>query len=69
MWTLVLISIMFNASEGYDEPFVEAWYEYENMVECFQAREILGGQMTGASGYFPQGTQAICIYKGEKDGA
>jgi hypothetical protein len=39
------------------------------MVECFQAREILGGQMTGASGYFPRGTQAICIYKGEKDGA
>lgn len=68
MWTLVLISIMFNASAGYDEPFVEAWYEYENMVECFQAREILGGQMTGASGHFPQGTQAICIYKGEKDG-
>lgn len=67
MWTLVLINIMLNSSSGYEEPFVESWYEYDNMVECFHARENLGGMLSGVSGHFPHNMQAICIYKGEKD--
>jgi hypothetical protein len=31
------------------------------MPECFWAREQLGKEQSGTSGYFPKGQQALCI--------
>jgi hypothetical protein len=34
---------------------------FENHIECFEAREKLGKEMSGESGYFPVNLQAICM--------
>jgi len=57
MWVLVFIYL-------YDEvPYVEKYGQYTFMNECFQAREALGKELSGRSGYFPSGQQAVCIKK------
>ena len=57
MWVLVFIYL-------YDEiPYVEKYGQYRFMSECFQAREVLGKELSGQSGYFPSGQQAVCIKK------
>lgn len=57
MWVLVFIYL-------YDEvPYVEKYGQYTFMNECFQAREALGKELSGKSGYFPTGQQAVCIKK------
>lgn len=61
VWTLVFINIMFNSSSGYQEPFIEGYWKYNTMIECFQARSVLGFEYTGNPGHFPEGTQAVCI--------
>ena len=66
MWVLVFINLMFNAEAGYDEPVIEAFYEYETMEECFIARELLFLDLGVTDGYPPTGTQAVCINNGEK---
>lgn len=57
MWVLLFVYL-------YDEiPYVEKYGQYRFMNECFQAREKLGLELSGKSGYFPLGQQAICIKK------
>ena len=57
MWVLVFIYL-------YDEiPYVEKYGQYRFMTECFQAREVLGKELSGQSGYFLSGQQAVCIKK------
>jgi len=60
-WTLVFINIMFNVTADYDEPVVEGFWTYNTMIECFHARSQLGQSLSGHPGYFPEGTQAVCI--------
>jgi len=62
MWVLVFINLMLNNDSGYKEPVIEAWYEFETMDECFQARELLIDQLGGSNGWPPKGTQAVCIH-------
>ena len=62
MWALVFVYM-------YDEiPYVELVSNHTNMYECFYAREDLSSDVGKGDGYFEAGQQAICIYKGEKDG-
>jgi len=61
MWFLVFINIMFNAQAGYDEPYIEAYYEFDTMEECFIGRDILLNELGTGTEYFPPGTQAVCI--------
>lgn len=63
IWTLVFINMAINTSSGYDEPFIEGYWSYPTMIECFDARATLGYELTGNAGYFPSGTQAVCIKK------
>lgn len=57
MWVLLFVYM-------YDTiPYVEKYGQYQFMNECFQAREALGKELSGRSGYFPAGQQALCIKK------
>ena len=38
-----------------------------SMEQCFHARELLSERVGGSDGYFPLGTQAMCIRVGEED--
>jgi len=38
-----------------------------SMEECFNARELLSEKVGGSNGYFPLGTQAICVIVSEED--
>jgi|TARA_B100000902_G_scaffold143960_1_gene141403 hypothetical protein len=55
VWVLVFIYFF----EG--DPFTLKHSAYETMPECFWAREQLGKEQSGTSGYFPKGQQALCI--------
>jgi hypothetical protein len=66
MWVLVFINIMFNAEAGYDEPFIEAYYEFDTMEQCFLGRENLLDELGSITEYFPKGTQAVCINNGDR---
>lgn len=55
MWTLVFIYLYAG------EPFAVKYDTYENIIDCFYAREALGKEHTGLAGHFAFGTQAICI--------
>lgn len=64
MWVLVYIFInggavvsAINASGN--------GHKYDNMYECFEAREELGKSLSGRAGYFDVGTQAICVQVGD----
>ena len=61
IWTLVLINIMLSSSSGHHEPLVEGYWTFDTMIECFEARSILGLQISGEHGTFPKGSQAVCI--------
>lgn len=62
MWMLVLVATALTFPSNEVEPRVAAWYGgYTTMVECFQAREKLGYELTGRRGYFPEASQAVCI--------
>ena len=52
---------MLNAYEGEIEPYVEGFWSYNNLFDCFYARDELGKQVSGKAGYFPEGMQAVCI--------
>ncbi|HAI57749.1 MAG TPA: hypothetical protein DCM04_07385 [Saprospirales bacterium] len=61
MWTLVFIYLYSS------EPFVVKYESYPSMYDCFFAREALGEELSGRSGHFPLGQQAVCIQsKGEE---
>jgi|TARA_B100001093_G_scaffold490321_1_gene529256 hypothetical protein len=34
---------------------------FDSMTDCFYAREELGGNLSGSSGHFEVGSQAVCI--------
>ena len=68
MWTLVFINLMFNPVQDTKEPIIEAWYEFDTMEQCFVGREILLDDLDVNTGYFPEGTQAVCI-RSEKTNA
>lgn len=62
MWMLVFVATALTYPSNEVEPRIAAWYGgYTTMSECFFAREKLGYDLTGNHGYFPEGTQAICI--------
>ena len=42
-------------------PYVEKHSVHKDMVECFKARENLGAELSGVSGHFLNGQQAICV--------
>lgn len=66
MWMLVFINIMLVADDTRDkEPFIEAWYNYNNLNECFIARDKLLASLGSTNGFPPLGTQAVCIRYGE----
>lgn len=55
MWVLLFVYL-------YDtHPYVEKYGQYTFMNECFQAREALGLELSGKSGHFPPGQQALCV--------
>lgn len=59
MWVLVYIVL-----EGTNPSAINAYgpgHTFPNMWTCFEAREALGKKVSGNSGYFVPGTQAICI--------
>ena len=53
-------------SEVLSEPFVVKYESYPFMYDCFFAREALGQELSGRSGYFPLGQQAVCIQSKEE---
>ena len=57
LWTLVFIYLYAG------EPFSVKYDAYDNMTDCFFAREKLGEELSGRSGYFLEGSQAVCIYE------
>ena len=57
MWILVFIYLY----EG--EPYTVKYGSHSSIHECFFEREKLGKELSGISGYFPAGSQAICIYE------
>lgn len=62
MWVLVLVNMMYNFDAGYQEPVIEAWYDgYTSMDKCFMARDQLLLDLGVTTGYYPKGTQAICL--------
>lgn len=36
-------------------------YTFDSMIDCFAKREQLASKVGGKSGYYPSGTQAICV--------
>lgn len=57
MWVLLFVYL-------YDEiPYVEKHSQHASMIDCFQAREALGAELSGKPGYFPDGQQALCVKK------
>lgn len=57
MWTLVFI--VFTGGEL--KSTVEG--TYTTMYECFDAREALSYEVGGKDGYYPLGSQAVCVYR------
>jgi hypothetical protein len=61
-WVLVFIVFSLTPNSDVKEARVEGTWEFNNMYDCFLARESLGEQMGGKSnGYFPIDTQGICV--------
>ena len=56
MWVLVYITF---ASGQLDASAIGS---YEKMTQCFFEREKLSTTVGGKDGYFPNGSQAICVY-------
>ena len=64
MWVLVYIFI--NGGEVVSAINASGnGHKYDSMYECFAAREELGKALSGRSGYFDVGTQAICVQVGD----
>jgi len=64
MWVLVYIFINGNAVVSAINATGNG-HKYDSMYECFEAREELGNALSGRSGYFNVGTQAICVQIGD----
>jgi hypothetical protein len=55
-WVLVYITLTFHG-----HPIVEELGRYDSMVECFKAREYKSLELGSEAGYFPVGSQAVCV--------
>ena len=58
-WMLVYILVhgnMISAVNAYGPGFT-----FENMFQCFEAREMLSRDFGGQDGWFPENTQALCM--------
>lgn len=40
--------------------------DFETMYECFEIREQLSFTVGGKEGYYPPGSQAVCVYRDTK---
>jgi len=60
MWTLVYLVFM----GGELESTVVA--DFETMYACFEIREQLSFTVGGKEGYYPPGSQAVCVYRDTK---
>ena len=59
VWTLVYIVL-----QGQDVHAVNAYgpgYTFPDMYECFAARDMLSTDLGMVEGYFPRGSQAVCV--------
>lgn len=59
VWTLVYIVL-----QGKDVYAVNAYgpgHTFPDMYECFAARDMLSTDLGMVEGYFPRGSQAVCI--------
>lgn len=61
MWTLVYLVFIGGELKS------QVGNDYETMYQCFEAREALSFNVGGQEGYFPPGSQAICIFRGGSD--
>ena len=60
-WVLVLIGFLDNGQ------FVAAPDGvFDNMEDCFWAREYMAEQLGGSNGYYPVNTQGICLQVEDK---
>lgn len=57
MWTLVYIVFI----EG--KLLSTVGDSYETMYACFDAREELAISLGSSNGFFPPGSQAVCVYR------
>ena len=59
VWTLVYVIL-----QGQEVHAVNAYgpgFTFPDMYECFAAREMLSVDLGMTEGYFPHGSQAVCI--------
>jgi hypothetical protein len=61
MWTLVFIVFI----DGELKSTVKG--TYTTMYECFDNREALSFEVGGKDGYYPPGSQAVCVYREGKN--
>lgn len=59
MW--VLVYIILNGTEPLAINAMGPGVTFEDMYECFRARERLSITVGGENGYFPNGSQALCV--------
>ena len=59
MWTLVYFVFIGGALES---TVIDT---YTTMYECFDNREMLSFDVGGQDGYYPAGSQAVCVYQEE----
>ena len=62
MWILVFVWL-----EGVNAYSVAVDLPFVDMIECFEAREMLSVKVGGEDGYFPKGTNALCIPMPDED--
>jgi hypothetical protein len=61
MWMLVFINVMLTYPSGYDEPHIDAWWQFDTMEECFAGRDEALVHLGAYNGLPPNGTQLVCI--------
>ena len=57
MWTLVFLVFIGDQLESTVKG------TYTTMYECFDRREALSFEVGGKDGYYPPGSQAVCVYR------
>lgn len=57
----VLIYIILSGTEPIAVNALGPKVLFDDMIECFYAREQLSYTVGGSEGYFPPGSQAVCI--------
>ena len=62
MWVLVFIWF-----DGIDPVSKRIGEPYDDMVECFYAREKLALDLGSVNGFYPKGTNALCISMPEEN--